>query len=165
MSRVRIAEILELLGKEQDCTLFPPNNFLPEIEKNLVMPDDLKEFYKLCGGVRLFESQLYPITIVRPDEFVLANPVIVGERCEEDISANWYIIGKEGLSQFITINLRSEQNGRCYDSFVDRHGIVGECPIIAVSFTDLLERLLHNKGQRWYWLNDTFDPLGDAYDE
>lgn len=37
-------------------------------------------------------------------------------------------------------------------------------PLIAHSFTDLLERLLKNQGNRWYWLEDHFQTLGDAYD-
>jgi hypothetical protein len=37
-------------------------------------------------------------------------------------------------------------------------------PVIALSFTELLQRLFFNKGQHWYWLNKTFQGYGDAYD-
>ena len=47
----------------------------------------------------------------------------------------------------------------------DRHGIVGESQIIATSFTNLLEKLIKNNGQYWYWLKSEFESLGDAYDD
>jgi antitoxin YokJ len=56
-------------------------------------------------GLVLFENEEYPIHIVSPDEFILANPVIVGELCEEDISSNWYIIGNDGNDEYLTIDL------------------------------------------------------------
>lgn len=49
--------------------------------------------------------------------------------------------------------------GRCYDSFFDRHGIVGESQIIANSFTDLLINFINNQGQYWYWLKEILKHL------
>lgn len=54
--------------------------------------------------------------------------------------------------------------GYCYDSFWDRYGVVGEQPIIANSFTELLEQLFKGKGGYYYWLQDNFECIGDAYD-
>jgi hypothetical protein len=65
---------------------------------------------------------------------------------------------------YLTIDLNQERLGRCYDSFYDRHGIVGSYPTIAKSFTELLEQLFNNKGELLYWLNKDFPSLGDAYD-
>ncbi|MDG5471420.1 SMI1/KNR4 family protein [Jeotgalibacillus sp. ET6] len=132
---------------------------------NHLLPDDLKEFYSLCGGLVLFEKDDYPIHVVSPDKFELANPVIVGDIHEEDISFNWYIICDDGTGEYLTIDLDQERLGKCYDSFYDRHGLVGESRIIALSFTGLLDALIHNKGQYWYWLKDDFNSPGDAYDE
>jgi glycosyltransferase involved in cell wall biosynthesis len=42
---------------------------------------------------------------------------------------------------------------------------VGECPVIAKSFTELLNQLVQNNGERWYWLKEDFESLGDAYNE
>ena len=47
----------------------------------------------------------------------------------------------------------------------DRHGVVGECSVIAISFTELVERLFRSKGKSLYWLDDNFEYIGDAYDE
>ncbi|RUS09195.1 hypothetical protein EFW59_02324 [Bacillus subtilis] len=94
----------------------------------------------------------------------MANPIIVGELCEEDISSEWYIVCTDGKGEYLTIDLNEERKGKCYDSFFDRHGIVGETQVIANSFTDLIQRLLENKGKHWYWLRDDHISLGDAYD-
>lgn len=148
-----------------NCRVHEPTE-LPIIDENKhILPDDLKDFYTICGGLTLFENAEYPIHIVPPEEFVLANPIIVGELCEEDISSNWYTVCNDGKSDYLTIDLNKERLGRCYDSFFDRHGLVGESQIIATSFTDLLEKLIKNKGQYWYWLKDGFESLGDAYDD
>ncbi len=147
-----------------DCQVFAPVG-MPVIHEGHLFPDDLRSFYTLCSGVRLFEGRDYAVTIVSPVQFVLANPVIVGEVVEDDISSTWYIIADDGNGDYLTIDLSRERLGRCYDSFFDRHGVAGSCPIIATSFTDLLIRLYENQGQYWYWLRSGFAPIGDAYDD
>ncbi len=113
----------------------------------------------------LFEGEDYSFQIVQPEEFTLSNPVIIGELAEEDISSHWYIVGHDGNGDYISIDLHQGRLGKCYDSFWDRHGVVGDCPVIANSFSDLLEQLVQNSGERWYWLKEDFKPLGDAYDD
>lgn len=158
-----IKQLITKIRTIPDCVVYPTSG-LPHIEDKYILPDDIKEFYNLCGGVSLYLNGESTANIVPPSEFILANPVIVGERCENDITSNWYIIANDGNGDYLTIDIQEERLGRCYDSFWDRHGVVGECPIIANSFTELLERLIDNKGQRWYWLRDGFISLGDAYD-
>jgi hypothetical protein len=85
-----VREIIEVVKGIPDCVVLRPNG-LPQIEENLRLPDDLREFYESCGGLILFQHAYYQINIVPPEDFVLANPVIIGERCEEDISSNWYM--------------------------------------------------------------------------
>lgn len=161
----KIEQLLKEIEKIPYCRVLESSG-LPSIDKTKhILPDDLKKFYSLCGGVALFENEEYPIYIVSPEKFILANPIIVGELCEEDISSNWYIICNDGKDEYLTIDLKEDRLGRCYDSFFDRHGLVGESQIIATSFTDLLERLINNRGQYWYWLRDDFVNLGDAYDD
>jgi hypothetical protein len=147
-----------------DCVVYPPSG-IPAVNKSHTLPDDVHKFYELCGGVLLYEKADYSILIVPPQDFLLANPIIVGELCEEDISSDWYICATDRNGEYITIDLNPKRLGRCYDSFYDRHGVVGECSIIATSFTDLLERFIENKGRYWYWLQKDFIPLGDAYDD
>lgn len=58
----------------------------------------------------------------------------------------------------VTIDCSADRLGRCYDSFWDSHGVAGSCSIVALSFTDLLQRLLDNNGDYWYWLGDGGPP-------
>ena len=90
-----------------------------------------KVFYELCGGIRFFKGSKFEFIVVPPNEVILANPVIIGELCEEDISSKWYIICKDLEENYITFDSSVERNGRCYDSFWDRHGVVGECAVVA----------------------------------
>lgn len=161
----KIEQLLTQVKTLPYCRIFEPDG-LPSIdEKKHILPEDIEHFYSLCGGLALYENEEYPVYFVSPEEFVLANPVIVGELCEEDISSSWYIVCNDGKDEYLTIDLSKERLGRCYDSFFDRHALVGESQIIATSFTDLLERLIKNKGQHWYWLKDDFNYFGDAYDD
>ena len=143
--------------------LMPPQG-LPTITESHNLPTDLANFYRLCGGMTLFATLEYPITIVSPDAFVLANPLIVGELWEYDISSSWYIMSRDRNNEALTIDLHPSRLGKCYDSFYERHGVRGSCPIIARSFTDFFSRILNARGGYYYWLQNDFISLGDAYD-
>jgi hypothetical protein len=160
---VTIGEILTSIQTIPDCEVLPWQG-LPNIQFPYVLPDDVKTFYQLCGGVVLYRDAPFTATIVQPERVVPANPVIVGEACQDDISASWHVIGDTD-GEYLTIDLHEERLGRCYDSFFDRHGVPGSCPIIATSFSELLQCLIENHGQHWYWLRSGFKSLGDAYDK
>jgi antitoxin YokJ len=161
---MEIQLLVDKIKNLPNCKVHSPSGYLV-LEKAHLLPGDLNEFYKLCGGIDLYTNRDYGITIVSPKEFVLANPVIIGEKAEYDISSNWYIIGRDTDNNYLTIDLNKSRLGRCYDSNWDIHGVAGSCPIIANSFLELIERLIMNKGNHWYWLQDDFVTLGDAYDE
>ncbi|MCA9039663.1 MAG: hypothetical protein KDA65_04875 [Planctomycetaceae bacterium] len=152
---------MEKLSQYEDCHIRPPSGRPSFVE---TLPDDLDEFYHSCGGVSLFDAADYSIDIVAPNEFVRANPVIALDDGRDDISYDWYIIGKSG-EQYITIDLNEKRRGRCYDSNWDCHAVAGSCPIIAKSFTELFERLIESRGLAWFWLSENFSGLGDAYDD
>jgi hypothetical protein len=115
-----------------NCKVSPPAG-LPALESH-ELPEDIRLFYERCGGLRLFEDKDHSCQIVSPSEFVLSNPVIVGELVEEDISSHWYIIGNDGNGDYISIDLHPD-------------------------------RLVQINGERWYWLREDFESLGDAYDD
>jgi len=151
------------------CGVYTPTG-LPHVRKEHTLPDDLRDFYQLCGGVTLFQDASYSVSIVPPRKMVLANPIILNMWSEEelradsgdDISWSWYIIAEGENSQYLTIDLSRERLGYCYDSFWDIHP--QDSQIIAKSFTDLLVQLLANRGRHWYWLQPKFRSLGKAYD-
>jgi hypothetical protein len=165
-----MSQLLDTIRRTADCFVMPTQGF-PTIDPNHVFPDDLIEFYRLCGGISLFRTSAYSIEIVPPSHLVLANPVIyigVDENelgaSKNDISWSWYIIGEGDNRQLLSIDLAIERLGRCYDSFWDCHAMPGYSPIIAQSFTELLVNLHANQGRHWYWLQPDFRSIGDAYE-
>ncbi|SUB88390.1 SMI1 / KNR4 family [Porphyromonas macacae] len=158
-----IIEILTEIENTKDCTVSKLERPIKKLPFEL--PKDLEYYLKNYSSIVLFQNADYSIKIVGVSEFKRANPVIVGEEAEDDISHNWYIIADDNNSQYITIDLTKDKLGYCYDSFWDRHGVVGEQAVIAQSFTELLERLYNSKGQSWYWIDSNFQSYGDAYDD
>jgi hypothetical protein len=152
-----ISDLIRFILKTPDCRVNAISG-VPSIQKDHMLPNDLSEFYQLCGGITLFEHAAYPFYIVEAKNLLVANPIILKGITQEeldlsknDISWSWYIIANDGTtSQYITIDLSPERLGRCYDSFWEIHP--GNSPIIATSFTELVENLLDNKGQSLYWL-------------
>lgn len=163
---MEIEKILQKINEMNECKVHPPAGLPTKIEKDDILSKDLLEFYSVCAGIDLFVDKDFGVTIVRPDHFVLANPVIVGEKCEYDISSHWYIVADLGSGNYLSIDLHPERLGKCYDSHWDAHGVVGSSTVVANSFTDLLNRLLESKGEgeSWYWYSSEFESLGDAYD-
>ncbi|NQF15601.1 SMI1/KNR4 family protein [Brevibacillus sp. HB1.3] len=162
---MNIKEIIDEIKGFDNCIIHPSLG-LPKIEYPHILPDDVKEFYELCGGIELFKDEDFGVDIVSPKKFELANPVIVKELCEYDISSNWFIIADDRNGDYLTIDLHKDRLGKCYDSHWDCHAIAGSCAVIANSFTDLLNRLIETKGEgtTWYWYEEDFESLGDAYD-
>ncbi len=156
--------IIQAIAVTADCVVIRRTQPLT-LDTTYTLPEDLQYYLQTYLSIILFETAEYPIRIVGGEEFAWANPVIMGEDAQDDISHHWFVIGIGSSSQYLTIDLAPERLGRCYDSFSDRHGVAGEQPVIAHSFTALLQSLLNNKGKRYYWLEDGFQSLGDAYDE
>lgn len=158
-----IRSILASVRTEDDCEVRPPAG-LPGVRLGHALPEDLRAFYVECGGLTLFGSAEFPCRIVSPEEFAPSNPQIIDAEAPEDLTDSWYIVARGESSEAISIDLGRERAGRCYDSFWDRHGIRGSCAVIAVSFSDLLARLVASRGRHWYWHEPEFASLGDAYD-
>lgn len=158
-----LQRLLDRIARTADCEVAPPRG-QPTLRTSDRAPEDLAEFYRLCGGVRLFGNGVYPCRIVGPEEFVRSNPEIVGTDDTDDISDSWYIVARGGSEEAISIDCSAHRLGRCYDSFWDRHGVPGVCRIVALSFTELLRRLFESGGGYMYWLADGRLGYGDAYD-
>jgi hypothetical protein len=158
----RMRRLLAEVARTEDCRVFPAVG-QPEIREPHLMPPDMVAFYSQAGGAVLFENLDFPALILPPERVVEANPLIVGQQVDDDISSSWYTIVEDLNGDYLTIDLERSRLGRCYDSFWDSHGVPGSCAIVATSFSDLLRRLLDNRGGHWYWLEPGFQRLGDAY--
>jgi len=164
---MQLEKLIELIEKNSGCYVKQPNFDIHLLEQ---IPDDLRRFYDLTDGILLFENEPYSIEIIGREEFIPINQIFfsIDERkdLEGEISNNWFLIGKnDSLGQYVSIDLSEGKEGQCYDSFHETHGLVGDSSIIAKSLSDLLRLLYQNKGQYWYWLEEGFERLGDAYDK
>ncbi|AWX57709.1 hypothetical protein AB432_022900 [Brevibacillus brevis] len=95
---MNIKEMIDKIKGFDNCIIHPSIG-LPKIEDPHILPDDVKEFYELCGGIELFKDEDFGVDIVSPN-------------------------------------------------------------------TDLMNRLIETKGEgiTWYWYEEDFESLGDAYD-
>jgi antitoxin YokJ len=159
-----IDQMVKAIAATPGCRLLSSVG-IPAVPSELRLPDDVARFYQLCGGARLYDGADFSFDIVAPSGFVASNLAILNEdRKLDDITDNWHIIAWSGAEQAISIDLAPQRLGRCYDSFWDRHGVAGSCPVVARSFGQLLISLLESEGDALFWLDESFASLGDAYD-
>jgi antitoxin YokJ len=165
-----LTELLDRIARDPDCVIVPAVG-QPAVDTSHAMPEDVRMFYGLCGGLVIGRRSFYQARIVAPSEVLLASDIILGEFAAvarvdepEDPSWNWYIIAEVENSNHLSIDFGPTHKGRCYDSFWDIYGQVGNMPVIASSLTELLRRLYDHEGGHWYWLEPGFQALGDAYD-
>ncbi|WP_034341913.1 SMI1/KNR4 family protein [Deinococcus misasensis] len=128
-----------------------------------VLPYDLRWFYNQCGEVRLFFRQERYLTLLEPTDLVQANLKITGKDYEYDISSYWYVFAQDADGEYLSIDLHPERLGHIYDTNHVNHALEGYTPIIALSFSEFLERTLESR-PNYYWLNREFRGYGDAYD-
>ena len=156
--------LIRYVNSLEDCLVYPQDR--SKYLGDLLLPQDLAGFLKLCGGMRLFIGSEHEIEIIGQIGIVRANPVIaVLDEFTGDISDHWYIIANSGGSQYVTTDLNpgSPRFGQCFDSFWDCHAVAGSCPIIALTFSEFLKSLVFSR--KWFWLDRTFKDYGDAYAE
>ncbi|NOU89658.1 SMI1/KNR4 family protein, partial [Paenibacillus sp. LMG 31460] len=65
-----------------DCEVYPASA-LPRLRSSHILPPDLEEFYKECGGMQIFNDSDFPYRVIPPIEIKLANLEILGEEVED----------------------------------------------------------------------------------
>lgn len=164
-----MGSFLKLVSNVEGCSVDKnPSQITPDDFENVygvVLPPDLKEFWSICSGIHFFEEAEYPVHILGIDAAKRANVVIRGVEGEGHPSYHWFLIADLENGNHLTIDLAPERLGRCYESFWETHSFVGQSPVVATGFSDLLKRALQNRGKYFWWLDDSFEGLGDAYDD
>lgn len=153
-----ILKMLEEVSANANCKILPRSG-KPALGTLIKIPDDLVEFYELCGGVELYLDRNFGFRIVGSSELVPTSKALLStnfyERhrveLEDDRTASWYLVARgSGPEEAVSIDLGGEHPGYCYDSFWDTFG-TPNCRIVARSFTELLRRLIDAKGEVIYW--------------
>jgi antitoxin YokJ len=134
------------------------------------LPDDLRRFFELCGGVALFPERPFAWSIPGPDGLLPSNPILLGSYYRDnrasfdaDRSSFWYLIA-ESAEEKVVIDLHPARRGWCYDAFHEVYA-TGNSAVLARSFTDLLVALVATAGEMPVWKGESFRPLGHAYDD
>src|SRR5258708_4249625 len=136
-----VNELIERARATLDCVVYPVAGS-PSLPQGIELPPDLSDFYQACGGIDLFQSSGYPISVATSGLLTPSNLAVIGETGLDDRSDQWFTIAVTQDREYLSIDLDPARSGRCYDSFHEIHGLVGESAVIATSFTDLLSRLI-----------------------
>lgn len=162
----QLSDLIDSLRAEQSCTVAPPTGQPHVAEVDSRLPDDLREFFEICGGVTLFRGANFEWAISGPSELTPTNLIVLGGQVPDDITATWHVIARQphDSSALVSIDLSEGRRGWTYDSDVEVHGVAGSCTVISHSFTDLLAGLIACRGEYIFWEDDSFVSLGDAYD-
>jgi hypothetical protein len=159
-----VEELIDLAAASSRAVVLPSAG-QPVVSAGHLLPQDLAEFYELCGGIEFLDTpQHYGVIISPPAQLLPTNPILIGEQVDDDITSSWYVIGRTFNSELISIDLHPARLGRCYDSFHEVHGIADSCEIIAASFSAMLTEFLHDPGEGWYWTSPGWPRVGDAYE-
>ena len=139
--------------------ILPPGTGVVDLAADGPVSEDLQWFLERCGGVRCDGGVTVGHRIVSAQEDIL------GERFDDDRSVHWYVIAEDSeasTAERVVIDLAPDRAGLCYDAFWDRFGVAGAMPIVARSFSELLDGLRASNGHP-YWSSASRD-FGDAYE-
>ncbi|EKS1844531.1 hypothetical protein ACOZ06_000317 [Cronobacter muytjensii] len=143
-----INDVVKLVNPTQ-CNIMPP----VEIPSFLSLPDDLLYFYKNFSSVVFFPDSEYPFEIISPCDIKRSDFVVLGEDANDPETQEWYTLVKCN-DQLISIDLKKGKSfGCCFDSFWDIYGTINDDTLIAVSFTELVIKIINSKGNSLFWIN------------
>lgn len=170
----KMKDIITIITTMPNCIINKPIDIShhPLKEK---FTDDMIEFYNLCNGISFFIDKYEPIHILPINDIYPANneffteEIVALERkynqYDEWICNNWFLIASLENSNYIVIDFSSNKKGKCYLALWDSYAVEGESPILAYSFTELLENILQYNQDEWFWKQSSFieKQMGDAY--
>lgn len=156
-----IDDLIRLMQQSPRCRLVPAVG-QPALPEPFTLPPEVQRFYALCGGVEFFEQDGGPrsrFRIVGPAEVVDICMATVGDaEFREPPLDGWFVVGEDDNSEHVAIELNKDGYGRCYDVFHETFCDPYSARVIALSFTELVERLFARG--RSYWFDDGFQAYG-----
>jgi hypothetical protein len=157
-------QILDELQRRDDCD-FASATRLPALPSGLLLPADLLTFYRRFGGGRMFGQPSDPrYRISSPEDFVEIGMAIYGEPMGRPPQDSWYSLADVQDGNYIAIDCHPARLGLCYDIFHETASDLGNCRIIARSFSEFLQRAALSGDDAW-WLGDRFEMYGYADDQ
>jgi cell wall assembly regulator SMI1 len=102
--------------------------------------------------------------ISSPEDFVEIGMAIYGEPMGRPPQDSWYSLADVQDGNYIAIDCHPARLGLCYDIFHETASDLGNCRIIARSFSEFLQRAALSGDDAW-WLGDRFEMYGYADDQ
>lgn len=166
-------DLIQTFKNNKQCTVHRPVSISFEEDK-LDLPNDLIEFYRLCGGLVYEIDEGLEIEILPLDKVSVAYPLYFDETIIEEEKKKglfgyhafyqWYVVANCGDGYYLCMDLHPDRKGKCYEGNWQTFAMRDHSPIVANSFTELLSNILHYTNEDFFWLEDQFKSLGDAYD-
>ena len=155
-----IAAIIQQLQTEPGCSVLRPSG-IPSVSPGHMLPEDVITFYENVGGASLFSGTPYAFSVVPPHRVIAVSAAMLVCEYVPERSDAWYVIVEDSAFEYLSVDCSATRHrGRCYDNFHEHHPF--EAPVVAASFTELLSRLLLDRGQYPFYLERDFSPLGDG---
>jgi hypothetical protein len=154
MSSIR--EVLTTLRESNRVRIHPPAG-QPKWPTGVVPPQEVAEFYALCGGIEFLddEDQKYArYRILAPSKVTDIGTATCLEAATEPPLSEWFAIGEDDNSESAAIDVAPQRSGQCYDVFHETWADPASASIVATSFAEFLERLFR-RGKA-YWFDDDF---------
>lgn len=160
----RIDDILDQLRNDDTCVMSPPCG-LPQVAPGLELPADVVRFYERAGGMVLRKDGRCGsrARIVTPQEFDRIDSTIVGEMFAAGPFKYWYAIVDVEDGNYLAIDIGHDHSGKCLDCFHETFADPGYVKVVALSFTDLLMRIINHQDDSAFWLQDEFEALGEGF--
>jgi cell wall assembly regulator SMI1 len=140
----------------------PPNTAhiieIFEHESGYKMPNDMKEFYFLCGKADLHD---YGYSILPINELSNLEPLQFGEGENDYFPESWYAFCYLHDGDYAGIDLASE-DGKRFNILDCYHDASEKISIVASSFSEFLLQVLNSTGNSPFWFEAGFMHLGIA---
>lgn len=154
-------DILNELQTRDDCN-FRPATRLPALPDGLHLPPDLAAFYSRFSEAKLFGHPSDPrYHIPPPEKFVQIGIAIYGQPTSEPAQRSWFALAHVQDGNYIAIDCSQSWLGYCYDAFHETIDLLDYCEVIALSFTEFMNRAAKAGDEAW-WLGDRFETYGYA---
>lgn len=156
-----IADLIGQMQKSARCRVLTPSG-QPKLPEPFKLPMEVARFYELCSGVEFLDQDhgsYARYRIVAPSKMLDICMATVGDGgFREPPLDGWFVVGEDDNSEHVAIELNHDGYGRCYDVFHETFSDPYSARVIALTFTELVERLFARG--RSYWFDDGFENYG-----
>jgi antitoxin YokJ len=151
-----ISTILTEFKSSANVVVRPPSG-QPKWSPRVAPPDEVAEFYTLCGGVDFVEAddKTYArYRVLRPEEVEPIGGSIKLPFPVDPPVKHWYAIAVDDNDEHAAVDVHPNRSGQCYDVFHETFFEASSARIVAATFAEFLWRLYESGGP--YWFKDDF---------